>query len=131
MKGKPVQNLAASVYARLLKRTEPGDEQFQFVLMRYGAERLMYRLSQSEHAANFVLKGAMMFLVWTGAQYRATKDMDLLALKSASVERLRDILEEIGHSRASYRWRCNPIFSKGSGLNPGRRLNTGASRRRR
>ena len=91
MKGKPIQNLAASVYARLLKRTELGDEDFQFVLMRYGAERLMYRLSQSEHAANFVLKGAMLFLVWTGAQYRATKDMDLLALKSASVERLRDI----------------------------------------
>ena len=91
MKGKPIQNLAASVFARLLKRTEPGDEQFQFVLMRYGAERLMYRLSQSEHAANFVLKGAMMFLVWTGAPYRATKDMDLLALKSASVEQLQDI----------------------------------------
>lgn len=95
MKGKPIQNLAASVYARLLKRTEPGAEQFQFVLMRYGAERLMYRLSQSEHAANFVLKGAMMFLVWTGAQYRATKDMDLLALKSASVERLRDIFRDL------------------------------------
>jgi len=95
VKGKPIQNLAASVYARLLKRTEPGDEQFQFVLMRYGAERLMYRLSQSEHATNFVLKGAMMFLVWTGAQYRATKDMDLLALKSASVERLRDIFREL------------------------------------
>lgn len=57
MKGKPIQNLAASVYARLLKRTEPGDEQFQFVLMRYGAERLMYRLSQSEYAANFVPVG--------------------------------------------------------------------------
>lgn len=95
MKGKPIQNLAASVYARLLKRTEPGDEQFQFVLMRYGAERLMYRLSQSENAANFVLKGAMLFLVWTGAQYRATKDMDLLALKSSSVERLRDIFREL------------------------------------
>jgi hypothetical protein len=91
VKGKPIQNLAASVYARLLKRIELGDEDFQFVLMRYGAERLMYRLSQSEHAANFVLKGAMLFLVWTGAQYRATKDMDLLALKSASVDRLRDI----------------------------------------
>jgi hypothetical protein len=58
-----------------LKRTAPGDEDFQFVLMRYGAERLMYRLSQSEHATNFVLKGAMLFLVWTGAHYRATKDM--------------------------------------------------------
>ncbi len=97
MKGKRIQNLAASVYARLLKRTELGDEDFQFVLMRYGAERLMYRLCQSEHAANFVLKGAMLFLVWTGAQYRATKDMDLLALKSASTERLRDIFRELCH----------------------------------
>jgi Nucleotidyl transferase AbiEii toxin, Type IV TA system len=95
LKRKPIQNLAASVFARLLKRTEPGDEDFQFVLMRYGAERLMYRLSKSEHAANFVLKGAMLFLVWTGAKYRATKDMDLLALKSASVERLRDIFREL------------------------------------
>lgn len=95
MKGKTIQNLAASVYARLLKRTELGQEDFQFVLMRYGAERLMYRLSRSEHAASFVLKGAMLFLVWTGAQYRATKDMDLLALKSASVERLRDIFREL------------------------------------
>ena len=60
VKGKPIQNLAASVHARLLKRTELGEEDFQFVLMRYGAERLMYRLGQSEHAANFVLKGAML-----------------------------------------------------------------------
>jgi len=39
---------ASAVYARLLKRTEPGDEDFQFVLMGYGAERLMHRLSQRE-----------------------------------------------------------------------------------
>lgn len=32
-----------------------------------------------------------MFLVWTGAQYRATKDLDLLALQSAPVSWLRDI----------------------------------------
>jgi Nucleotidyl transferase AbiEii toxin, Type IV TA system len=91
----PVQNLAASVYARLLKRTELGNEDFQFVLMRYGAERLMYRLGESQHASNFVLKGAMLFLFWTGAQYRATKDMDLLALKSSSVERLRDLFRDL------------------------------------
>ncbi len=43
----------------------------------------------------------------------------------------RDILEEIGQKRAGYRWRCKPIFSRGNGLNPGRRLYTGESRRRR
>lgn len=95
MKLKPIQNVAASVYDRLLKRTDLANENFQFVLMRYGAERLMYRLSRSEHATNFVLKGAMLFLVWTGEQYRATKDMDFLVLNSASVDRLRDIFREL------------------------------------
>jgi hypothetical protein len=95
MKKNPVQNVAASVHARLLKHAEVHAEDFQFVLMRYGIERLMYRISQSVHAANFVLKGAMLFLVWTGAQYRPTKDMDLLAIKSASAERLRDIFREL------------------------------------
>ena len=95
MKEKPIHNLAASVYDRLLKRTKSGTEDFQFVLMRYGAERLMYRLSQSNHSANFVLKGAMLFLVWTGAQYRATKDLDLLALQSASEYRLREVFREL------------------------------------
>ena len=95
MKEKPIHNLAASVYDRLLKRTKSGTEDFQFVLMRYGAERLMYRLSQTNHSANFVLKGAMLFLVWTGAQYRATKDLDLLALQSASEDRLREVFREL------------------------------------
>jgi len=39
LKGKPIQNLAASVYARLLKRTEPGDEDFQFVLYALTAQK--------------------------------------------------------------------------------------------
>lgn len=95
MSRRSIQNMAASVYARLLKRAELGNDDFQFVLIRYGAERLMYRLSQSEYAANFVLKGAMLFLIWTGAQYRATKDMDLLALKSASVERFQTIFRDL------------------------------------
>ena len=34
MKEKPIHNLAASVYDRLLKRTRSGAEDFQFVLMR-------------------------------------------------------------------------------------------------
>jgi hypothetical protein len=37
----------------------------------------------------------MLFLVWTGAQYRATKDLDLLALQSASEDRLREVFREL------------------------------------
>lgn len=63
--------------------------------MRYGLERLMYRIGQSAYAETFIVKGAMMFLVWSGATYRPTKDLDLLAVESASIERLAEIFREL------------------------------------
>ena len=75
------------------------------MLMRYGSERLLYRLSQSEYAANFVLKGAMLFLVWTGAHYRVTKDMDLLAntLSSLRGKGIGLALDDFGDGHSSLR----------------------------
>ena len=66
------KNLGASVYARLLAQARQSGQEFQLLLMRYGLERLLYRLSQSEHRDEFVMKGAMMFVVWAGQPYRAT-----------------------------------------------------------
>ncbi len=63
--------------------------------MRYGVERLMYRLSQSRHAEAFIVKGAMMFLVWAGSPYRPTKDLDLMAVESASIEALAETFREL------------------------------------
>ena len=63
--------------------------------MRHGLERLMYRIGQSAYAETFIVKGAMMFLVWSGATYRPTKDLDLLAVESASIERLAEIFREL------------------------------------
>ncbi len=88
-------NLAASVAARLRQRSRALSEDHQYLLMRYAAERLMYRLSQSKHAEAFVVKGAMMFLVWAGSPYRPTKDLDLLSVESAPIERLADIFREL------------------------------------
>jgi hypothetical protein len=53
-------------------------EDFNFVLTRYAMERVLYRLSRSTHESKFILKGAMLFTVWSGHPYRATKDIDLL-----------------------------------------------------
>jgi hypothetical protein len=47
-------------------------------LSRYAAERLLHRLSRSRHAERFVLKGAMMLIVWLGDIIRPTRDVDLL-----------------------------------------------------
>jgi len=92
--GKP-KNLVASVHQRLLNHAKLSKDEPQFVLMRFGIERLLYRLSESKHSEGFVVKGAMLFLVWTGEPHRATKDLDLLALKTSSVERLIEIFQDV------------------------------------
>jgi hypothetical protein len=45
--------------------------------MHYAVERLLYRLSRSEHSDRFLLKGAMLLSVWTSRPYRSTRDLDL------------------------------------------------------
>lgn len=77
-KGKP-KNLPASVRDRLLRLAQERGEDFNFVLARYAIERLMYRLSRSEHGRLFVLKGATLFHLWGVAAHRPTKDVDFLA----------------------------------------------------
>ena len=74
----PSPNTAASVRQRLLNLARAGDEEFQLVLSRYVRERFLYRLAQSEHERRFVLKGATLFVVWTGELHRVTRDLDLL-----------------------------------------------------
>lgn len=41
-------------------------------------ERFLFRLSQSEHANRFILKGALMLAVWHARDLRPTGDIDLL-----------------------------------------------------
>ena len=59
------RNLAASVRQRLYNLAKEKNEDFNFVLGRFVAERILFRLSVSEHASNFVLKGALLFLLWS------------------------------------------------------------------
>jgi len=73
------------------KRGEP----FDLVLTRYGVERLLYRLSKSQYADRYVLKGAMLFRVWTESSHRPTRDLDLLGTVPAETEELTAIFQEI------------------------------------
>ena len=74
------RHLAASVRARLTNHAKAHGETVQFVLLCYAIERLLYRLSQSAYADRFILKGAMLFTVWSDVLYRATGDLDLLGV---------------------------------------------------
>ncbi len=88
-------NVAASVRQRLLNHSTKTGRDFQVVLAQYGFERVLYRLSQSPYASQFTLKGALMFLVWTGEQYRPTRDMDLMSCQIRTADELRDVFRAI------------------------------------
>ena len=71
------------------------NEDFQLVLTRYALERLLYRLSQSEHRDVFVLKGAMLFRLWSNQPHRPTRDLDLLGHGENAIPRFERIFREV------------------------------------
>lgn len=89
------QNLATSIHQRLLNKSQELSENFNRLLSRYVQERLLYRLSKSEHAQTFILKGAMLFVAWTGHLHRPTKDLDLLGYGTDSVEEITSLFRQI------------------------------------
>ncbi len=74
------RNVAASVRARLLRRAYETKQDFNLVLTRYAIERLLYRISVSQHANQFLLKGALLFDLWFDIPHRPTRDADFLGL---------------------------------------------------
>ena len=87
-------NLPASVHARLLRLAKQADLNFDVVLVRFGTERLLYRLSRSPHAERFVLKGAWLFYVWD-LERRVTRDLDLLGSGNASPAAMDEVFREV------------------------------------
>jgi hypothetical protein len=63
---KPHKDVGASVRARLLQLAKQRGDDFQLLLTRYANERLLYRLTKSQHAGLFLLKGAALTTLWTG-----------------------------------------------------------------
>jgi hypothetical protein len=49
---------------------------------------LIYWLAASPHTETFLLKGAMLFSVWSRHPHRTTKDIDLLGCGKPDPERL-------------------------------------------
>ncbi len=89
------KNYAASVRQRLLNYARSSGQDFIFVLRAFAMERLLYRLSRSPYVDNFVLKGAMLFKLWSGDFYRQTHDIDVLAIKSQTTDSLKAIFQDI------------------------------------
>lgn len=95
MTDSKVTNLAASVRQKLRNLSQERGEAFDYLLSRYGTERLLYRLSQSPYASQFILKGAVLFQLWSDQPHRPTRDVDLLGFGEPSPERIAKVLAEI------------------------------------
>jgi predicted nucleotidyltransferase component of viral defense system len=89
------KNLAASVNNRLLALAKERGESFHDLLIRYGIERFLYRLSRSPHADRFLLKGAMLFVIWDNRVPRPTRDIDLLAFGSTDRDEILRVFREV------------------------------------
>jgi hypothetical protein len=89
MTGKKT-DLGASVAARLLNRAKQSGDDYQTLLTGYCFERFLYRLGAPSVRDRFVLKGAMLFHVWSEQPYRATRDLDLLHRGDGSFDAIRD-----------------------------------------
>ena len=92
---KRITNLAASVGQRLRNIANQRNEDFALVLTKFALERVLFRISQSKHRDVFVLKGALLFELWTEQRYRSTRDADFLARGENTPERFISIFRDI------------------------------------
>lgn len=88
-------DVAASVRARLLAIARRRGVEFQLVLSEFAIERLLYRLGISPHADRFVLKGAMLFKLWSDGRHRATWDLDLLGRGASTVADVVAVIRDL------------------------------------
>jgi hypothetical protein len=92
--------IAKSIHQRLLNVRDKTGENFNSILVRYGLERLLYRIMLSNHSDVFVLKGAMLFTLWHEVPGRPTRDIDLLGLGNPTNQQLKQLFSDT----------CNVVF---------------------
>lgn len=95
MSRKKVLDKGRSVYQRLLDLARTEQLDFNGVLTRYGIERFLFRLGNSRHRDDFVLKGGTLFIVWIGQNHRVTRDADFLGFGPPDVSRIEAIFREL------------------------------------
>lgn len=90
-----VVGLPVSVQVRLVRHAKAIGMDPNLVLARFAVERFLYRLSRSRHGERFVLKGALLLLVWLGETTRPTRDADLLGFGEITEKSLLAMFTEV------------------------------------
>jgi excisionase family DNA binding protein len=94
---KVIKNIPVSILRRLKNLQKERNIEFQKMLVLYGQERLLYRISISRFSSQFVLKGASLFALWLSEPHRRTKDIDLLGTfaDEPTLEKFAAMFQEI------------------------------------
>lgn len=88
-------NSPASVRQRLLNIAREQGRVFDIVLVTYGLERLIDRLSISKHRDSLVLKGGMLVTLWIDDENRVTRVADFLGYGDTSEDHLTSVFSQI------------------------------------
>ncbi len=110
------RNLAASIRARLKQRADATKQDFNLTLTHYGLERLLYRLSISPHAGNYLLKGALLFSIWYDQPHRPTRDADLLGFGPDDIDSAVAVFHDICAMEVEDGITFDPASVKGSAI---------------
>lgn len=108
------RNLAASIRTRLKQRADARKQDFNLILTHYGLERLLYRLSISPLAGNYLLKGALLFSLWYDQPHRPTRDADLLGFGPDDIDTAVAAFREICAMEVEDSIAFDPASVKGS-----------------
>jgi predicted nucleotidyltransferase component of viral defense system len=84
-----------SIYQRLLNKARETGRPFNEMFQYFAMERFLYRLSQSPHAEKFILKGALMLIVWKTPISRPTMDIDLLGKTDNNMDALSSLVKDV------------------------------------
>lgn len=92
------KDVAKSIRARLLNLAKANGDNFNTLMLQYALQRFLYRLSVSEYASSFLLKGAWLFVMWNNSLHRPTKDIDFLGFGSNDKQVLLTMFKQIAGS---------------------------------
>jgi len=90
-----LRNIAASVHQRLLNKSRESTRPFNELFQYYAIERFLYRLSRSSYSEKFILKGALMLMVWEARAFRSTMDIDMLGKMKNSTDAIIAMVREV------------------------------------
>lgn len=90
-----MKNVAASVRTRLSNQARISGVTLDSLIERFAIGRLFWRLSQSEHSQQFILKGAQLFSLWADNPHRPTRDIDFLGHGDCSEESLKKLFSDL------------------------------------